>query len=58
MRLAARRGLPDQALNHYNRFRQLLQEELGVEPNTETIALAEQIERGDFDKGQSDKMKG
>ncbi|MBV7339737.1 hypothetical protein KFU94_68300 [Chloroflexi bacterium TSY] len=58
MRLAARRGLPDQALIHYDRFRQLLQEEMGVEPNAETIALAEQIEGGDFDKDQGDKMTG
>jgi WD40 repeat protein/DNA-binding SARP family transcriptional activator len=46
MRLLALRGLPDQALAQYESCRQLLREELGVEPAAETDLLREQIRQG------------
>jgi WD40 repeat protein/DNA-binding SARP family transcriptional activator len=51
MRLLARLGLPNQALQQYEVCRRLLREELGVEPDTATTALYEQIRRGNFEKG-------
>ncbi|MEM7127842.1 MAG: BTAD domain-containing putative transcriptional regulator [Chloroflexota bacterium] len=48
MRLLALRGLPDQALAQYASCRQLLRTELGVEPSPETVALVEQIRRGEI----------
>lgn len=50
MRLLARRGQRTAALAQYQRCRQVLDEELHVEPDAETTALYEQIQRGDFDK--------
>ncbi|RIK32998.1 MAG: hypothetical protein DCC55_35795, partial [Chloroflexi bacterium] len=50
MRILARRGLPDQALAQYATLRRLLRDELGVEPNAQTVALYEQI-RGGEDEG-------
>ena len=46
MRILVRRGLPDQALAHYATLRRLLRDELGVEPNAQTVALYEQIRDG------------
>jgi WD40 repeat protein/DNA-binding SARP family transcriptional activator len=43
MRLLARLGLHDQALAQYESCRRILREQLGVEPDVETAALAEQI---------------
>jgi WD40 repeat protein/DNA-binding SARP family transcriptional activator len=48
MRILARRGLPDQALTQYATLRRLLRDELGVEPNEQTVALYEQIRSGQF----------
>ncbi|MBV7337272.1 hypothetical protein KFU94_55390 [Chloroflexi bacterium TSY] len=50
IRLAAQRGLPDQALAYYDRFRQLLWKESSIEPSAETTDLAEQIRRGELDR--------
>jgi WD40 repeat protein/DNA-binding SARP family transcriptional activator len=50
MRILARRGLPDQALAQYATLRRLLRDELGVEPNAQTVALYEQIRDGKDDK--------
>ncbi|MFN8491578.1 MAG: BTAD domain-containing putative transcriptional regulator [Caldilineaceae bacterium] len=61
MRLLAQRGQRAAALAQYNRCRQVLAEELGVEPDAETTALYEQIQRGAFDKEtrrQRDKETG
>lgn len=49
MRILARRGLPDQALAQYATVRRLLRDELGVEPNAQTMALYEQIRDGTFE---------
>lgn len=49
MRLLARMGQPDQALQHLEQLRQLLQEEIGVDPADETLTLAQQIAAGEFD---------
>ena len=49
------------ALAHYETCRQLLAEELGVEPDGATVALVEQIRKGDIDKvtrWQGDKVRG
>ncbi len=46
MRLLARRGERAEALAQYQRCRQVLAEELGVEPAAETVALYEQIRAG------------
>ncbi len=51
MRLLAYRGLPDQALAQFATCRQLLRDKLGVEPELETVALTEQIQRGELNKG-------
>jgi WD40 repeat protein/DNA-binding SARP family transcriptional activator len=58
MRLFAQRGLPQQALAHYATCRTQLRQELGVEPDPETTALAEQIRRGKIDKVTGDKVTG
>ncbi|MEZ4664064.1 MAG: bacterial transcriptional activator domain-containing protein [Caldilineaceae bacterium] len=50
MRILAQRGQRNGALAQYNRCRQVLANELGVEPDGETMALYEQIQRGEFDK--------
>ncbi|MCB0108697.1 MAG: hypothetical protein KDE53_22405, partial [Caldilineaceae bacterium] len=50
IRLLAYRGLPDQALAHYAKFRQLLRDELDAEPEIETVNLIEQIRRGEFSR--------
>ena len=60
MRIFAGRGQRAAALAQYQRCRQVLSEELGAEPEAETTALAEEIQRGAFDrmtKWQDDKMK-
>ncbi len=60
MRTFAGRGQRAAALAQYQRCRQVLREELGAEPEAETAALAEEIQRGAFDKvtrWQDDKMK-
>ena len=46
MRLLARRGERAEALAQYQRCRQVLAEEMGVEPAAETVALYEQIRAG------------
>lgn len=51
MRLLAYRDLPDQALAQFATCRQLLLDELGAEPEAETVALAEQIRRGEANGG-------
>ena len=59
MRIFAGRGQRAAALAQYQRCRQVLSEELGAEPEAETAALAEEIQRGAFDrmtKWQDDKM--
>ena len=56
MRLLARRGLAHQALAQYAACRQLLQTELGVEPDPQTTALYEQIRRGEVAGRQADKQ--
>lgn len=43
MRTLARLGLRDQALAQFESCRRLLREQLGVEPDVETVAMAEQI---------------
>jgi WD40 repeat protein/DNA-binding SARP family transcriptional activator len=43
MRLLVQLGLPNQALEHYEISRRLLKEEVGVEPEGATAALAQQI---------------
>jgi predicted ATPase/DNA-binding SARP family transcriptional activator len=53
MRLLARQGWLSQALAQYGSCRRLLREEVGSEPDAETVALAEQIRAGKFDKGTS-----
>lgn len=50
MRLLAYRGQRSAALAQYNQCRQLLADELGVEPSAETTALYEEIRSGKFDK--------
>jgi len=50
MRLLAMRGQRAAALAQYQRCRQVLAEELGVEPDAETTALYEQIQRGRFEQ--------
>ncbi|MFN8440651.1 MAG: BTAD domain-containing putative transcriptional regulator [Caldilineaceae bacterium] len=61
MRLLARRGERAEALAQYQRCRQVLAEELGVEPDAETTALYEQIRAGKFSREtgrQEDKKTG
>ena len=43
MRLLSRMGMPEQALAHYEACKRLLMEELGMEPDDATTALAEQL---------------
>jgi predicted ATPase/WD40 repeat protein/DNA-binding SARP family transcriptional activator len=50
MRILTRRGQRAAALAQSNRCRQVLAEELGIAPDAETLALVEQIERGEFEK--------
>ncbi|MCE7986630.1 MAG: hypothetical protein DYG89_36110 [Caldilinea sp. CFX5] len=42
-------GQTQAAFAHYERCRQLLAEELGAEPSAETVALVEQIRRGEIE---------
>ncbi|MEM7034155.1 MAG: BTAD domain-containing putative transcriptional regulator, partial [Chloroflexota bacterium] len=46
MRLLAKQNLPDQALAQFVTFQQILRDEVGVEPEAETLSLVEQIRRG------------
>jgi DNA-binding SARP family transcriptional activator/predicted ATPase len=46
MRLYALQGQRGEALAYYERCRQLLWDELGVEPDKETVSLQKQIQRG------------
>jgi DNA-binding SARP family transcriptional activator len=48
IRLLALQGFVHQALTQYETCRRLLREEVGVEPDDETVALAEQIRTGRF----------
>ncbi len=50
MRLFARSGYASRALAQYETCRRLLCDEVGVEPDAETITLAAQIRAGKFDK--------
>jgi predicted ATPase len=50
MRSLARRGQSAAAIAQYNRCRQVLAEEMGVEPEAETMALLEQIQRGEIER--------
>ncbi len=50
MRILARLGLPHQALAQYAALRQLLRNELGVEPNVQTTTLYEQIRDGKIEQ--------
>jgi WD40 repeat protein/DNA-binding SARP family transcriptional activator len=59
IRILARLGLHDEALAQFDSCRRMLHQELGVEPDGETIALYEQIRAGEFDKvtrWQGDKV--
>ncbi|MEZ4866010.1 MAG: BTAD domain-containing putative transcriptional regulator [Caldilineaceae bacterium] len=61
MRLLASMGQPSQALQQVEQLRQLLREDVGVDPSPETLTLAKQIAAGVFDKragGQDDKRTG
>ncbi len=51
LRLLAWAGQRQAALEHYERCRQILAEELGAAPEAETMALYEQIRTGQFDSG-------
>jgi DNA-binding SARP family transcriptional activator/predicted ATPase len=55
IRLFARSGLISQALAQYETCRRLLREEVGVEPDAETVALAAQIRSGKFEKAISEQ---
>ena len=48
MRLMARMGHADQALQHLEQMRQLLRKDLQVDPSVETLALAARITAGEF----------
>ena len=48
MRLLALNGQRADALAHYEACRRVLQDELGIEPARETLALAQRIRRGDL----------
>jgi WD40 repeat protein/DNA-binding SARP family transcriptional activator len=50
MRVLALSGQRSVALAQYNQCRKILADELGVEPDAETVALYEQIRAGKFDK--------
>jgi len=56
MHLLAQRGQRAAALAQYQRCRQVLAEAWGVEPDAETSALYEEIQRGDFDRVTSDRV--
>ena len=58
MRLLARMGQPDRALEQLERLRQLLHQEMGVDLADETLALAQQIAAGELRGAQDDKMTG
>ena len=47
MRLLARMGQPDRALDQLESLRQLLHQEMGVSPAAETLTLAQQITAGE-----------
>ena len=51
MRLLALNGQRGAALVQYEKCRQVLTEELDVEPGVETVVLYEQIRDGDLSKG-------
>ena len=60
MRLLAHSGQRAAALAQFESCRRILQEELGVDPDDETVALAEAIRAGTIDKmtrWQGDKVK-
>ncbi|MEM7345185.1 MAG: SUMF1/EgtB/PvdO family nonheme iron enzyme [Chloroflexota bacterium] len=48
MRILAYQGLPDQALAQYDTCCQIIGNKLGKKPGPETVALAEQIRRGEL----------
>ncbi len=50
MQALALAGQPGEALTQYDACRRVLAEELGVEPTTETVALAGQIEAGELEQ--------
>ncbi len=52
MRLLALTGRRGAALSQYDTCRRVLADELGVEPRPETVALYEQIRRGELNGGQ------
>ncbi|MFZ4656063.1 MAG: AfsR/SARP family transcriptional regulator [Caldilineaceae bacterium] len=54
MRFLAWDGQRQAALDHYERCRQLLREELGAAPDAETVRLVEQIHSGQFDRVTTD----
>jgi len=59
MRILAYNGQRSAALAQYNQCRKILTDELGVDPDAETVALYEEIRAGKFDKvtgRQNDKM--
>lgn len=56
LRLLALNGQRNEALAQYERFRQLLRQELGIKPATETQTLAETIRSGQLDRGTA-KLK-
>ncbi|HAJ38415.1 MAG TPA: hypothetical protein DCL15_22330 [Chloroflexi bacterium] len=60
MRLLARSGYISRALAQYETCRRLLRDEVGIEPDAETVALAEQIRAGKFNKtiGEPPKDRG
>ncbi|MFN8491586.1 MAG: BTAD domain-containing putative transcriptional regulator [Caldilineaceae bacterium] len=61
MRLLAQQGQRAAAEAQYQRCRQVLAEELGAEPDAETMALYAQIRKGGFDKetrGQGERETG
>ncbi|MEM7029050.1 MAG: BTAD domain-containing putative transcriptional regulator, partial [Chloroflexota bacterium] len=53
MRLMAQRGMPDQAISQYEKCRQILHNDLGIEPDAETQALLDQIRQGKIEGGLS-----
>ena len=48
MGILAQSGRRQEALTHYHSLRQLLQDELGIEPDSDTISLVAAIETGDL----------
>jgi DNA-binding SARP family transcriptional activator/predicted ATPase/Tfp pilus assembly protein PilF len=48
MRFLALGGLPDAALEHFERLSAFLDEEMGVPPGVDTVALADRIRQGEF----------